>query len=108
MMQPAIRSRTLCFQGTAADRRVLVDGYTRVNINDRSVGSFAAKLDPGLQAEVAGTDVMFRKLMASDIPVRVTNPDWGYSVSIIQRGNHKKLLVADNIRVRGRYQFQRS
>lgn len=57
----------------AADRRVLVDGYTRVNINDTRLTRRVLR-DPVLAGEVAATDAMFRKLIASGVPVRVTNP----------------------------------
>ncbi len=40
----------------AIDRRVLVDDYTRVNINDRIVASRAARRDSSLRAEVLATD----------------------------------------------------
>ncbi len=78
----------------AADRRVLVDDYTRVNINDRSLNSTAARRDAILQAEVAATDAMFRGLVAGGTQVRITNPIGRLGLNYPAR-NHKKLIVAD-------------
>lgn len=88
----------------AADRRVLVDDYTRVNLNDRSVRSRAARRDTALMAEVAATDRMFRGLVAGGASVRVTNPIGRWGANYPAR-NHKKLLVADDVAYLGGVNF---
>jgi cardiolipin synthase len=88
----------------AEDRRVLVDDYTRVNINDRGVKSRASRRDAALQAEVASTDVMFRSLTTSGVAVRVTNPILPFGLNYPCR-NHKKLIVADNVAYVGGINF---
>ena len=55
----------------AADRRVLVDDYTRHVINDRFL---AMSRDPALHAEAAATWAMFEALQAGGAGVRLTNP----------------------------------
>ena len=88
----------------AADRRVLVDDYTRVNINDRAVASRAGRRDAALRAEVAATDTMFRGLIASGVAVRVTNPIQPLGLNYPCR-NHKKLVVADDVAYVGGVNF---
>ena len=88
----------------AADRRVLVDDYTRVNINDRSVGSRGGRDDPCLRKEVAATDLMFRVLRDRGVRVRVTNPILPLGLNYPCR-NHKKLIVADNVAYVGGVNF---
>ena len=80
----------------AADRRVLVDDYSRLTVNDRAVRSRAGRRDLALQAEVAATDRMFRDLAAGGAPVRVTNPVGRFGANYPAR-NHKKLIVADDV-----------
>ena len=75
-------------RSTAADRRVLVDGYTRVNINDTRLSRRALR-DSALAAEVAATDAMLGGLIGSGAPVRVTNPVNPASDSTIRRGDHQ-------------------
>lgn len=79
----------------AADRRVLVDDYTRLMINDRLVRSPAGLLDGGLQREAASTARMFDALVAGGVPVRVTNRVGRWGGGYAAR-NHKKLIVADD------------
>ena len=90
--------------GLAADRRILVDDYTRVNINDRSVRTGRSRRDPALQAEVAATDAMFRGLVSAGVRVRVTNPIAPFGLNYPCR-NHKKLIVADDIAYVGGINF---
>ena len=94
-------------ESRAVDRRVLVDDYTRVNINDRAVRSSAARRDASLQAEVTATDTLFRGLVAAGVPVRVTNPIGRLALNYPAR-NHKKLIVADDVAYVGGVEFQRS
>jgi cardiolipin synthase len=77
----------------ASDRRVLVDDYSRHNLND----SFLAfSNDAALQAEAISTWDMFDRLVAQGAGVRVTNPVGRNPLRFPAR-NHKKLLVMDNV-----------
>jgi cardiolipin synthase len=88
----------------AADRRVLVDHYTRFVINDKFVLSPRYWLDTELRREVRATTAMFRSLVAAGVGVRVTNP---VGPLLIRYGlrNHKKLIVADNVAYLGGVNF---
>ncbi len=78
---------------TVADRRVLVDDYTRHVINDRFL---ALSWDPALQAEASATWDMFDGLKASGTGLRMTNPMGRNPIAYATR-NHKKLLVIDQV-----------
>ncbi len=88
----------------AANRRVLVDDYTRVNINDTSLASAAARADAALQSEVGATGRMFRNLSDRGVPVRLTNPIGRLGLNYPCR-NHKKLIVADGVAYIGGMNF---
>ncbi len=85
----------------AADRRVLVDDYTRNVINDRFL---ALTRDPVLHAEAAATHAMFAGLIAGGAGVRTTNPVGGNPLRYPLR-NHKKLLVIDDVAYLGGINF---
>lgn len=91
-------------QSDAADRRVLVDDYTRVVVSDRFVLSPHYLLSKAFRAEIRATRAMFSGLAASGIGVRVTNPIAG---SLLRYGvrNHKKLIVADDVAYLGGLNF---
>jgi cardiolipin synthase len=80
-------------QSQAADRRVLVDDYTRHVINDTFL---ALTRDTAIQTEAAETVAMFRRLLAAGACVRVTNPIGRNPLRYALR-NHKKLLVIDDV-----------
>ncbi len=88
----------------APDRRVLVDDYTRLVINDRWVGGRGLRLDPALRAEVAATDAMFVGLRRGGVGVRRTNPI-GPGLFNYPARNHKKLIVADDVAYLGGVNF---
>lgn len=88
----------------AADRRVLVDDYTRFVISDRFVYSPHALLNPDFRAELAATRGMFDAMCQSGVGVRVTNPAGLLWVGFAFR-NHKKLIVADNTAYLGGINF---
>ena len=88
----------------AADRRVLVDDYTRVNINDCALGSRAGRRDAALQAESLATDAMFRALVDAGVGVKITNPILPLGLNYPCR-NHKKLIVADDVAYIGGVNF---
>ena len=88
----------------AADRRVLVDAYTRVVISDRWVGGPKFLLAPELRRETEATSAMFAGLTARGVPVRVTNP-FGPLMANYPARSHKKLIVADNVAYIGGINF---
>ena len=76
----------------AADRRVLVDDYTRHVVNDTFL---ALSRNAALHGEAAETRAMFGRLSAAGAGVRVTNPLGRNPLRYATR-NHKKLLVMDD------------
>lgn len=76
----------------AADRRVLVDDYTRHVINDTFLKTSP---DPAIHAEATATWAMFDRLRGAGAGVRVTNP-MGRSWLRYPLRNHKKLIIADD------------
>ena len=77
---------------TAADRRLLVDDYTRHVINDTFL---ALSRDATLHAEAAATWTLFDAVKASGAGLRLTNPVGRNPLRYATR-NHKKLLVIDD------------
>ena len=77
----------------AADRRVLVDDYTRHVLNDTFL---LFSRDPVLAAEARATWGMLDELERNGAGVRVTNPVGGNPLRYPVR-NHKKLLVMDGV-----------
>jgi cardiolipin synthase len=77
----------------AADRRVLVDDYTRQVINDTFL---ALTRKPAIHAEARATAAMFGRLLRQGAGVRVTNPIGRNPLRYALR-NHKKLLVIDDV-----------
>lgn len=80
----------------AARRRVRVDAYSRVMINDRRVASRAGRRDAPLQAEAAATLAMFAGLKARGVEVTWTSPIRAMWRDYPFR-NHRKLIVADDV-----------
>jgi cardiolipin synthase len=77
----------------AADRRILVDDYTRHVINDRIL---LTTRDPAIHAEAEATHLMFGRLMDLGVGVRITQPIERRPLRYPLR-NHKKLLVIDDV-----------
>ena len=88
----------------AADRRVLVDDYTRFVVSDHFVYSPHNLIDPDVRAEVKTTRAMFDDLSKTGIGVRVTNPAGPLLAGFAFR-NHKKLIVSDNAAYLGGINF---
>jgi cardiolipin synthase A/B len=88
----------------AADRRVLVDDYTRVVVSDCFVKSPRYLADRAFREEVRATRAMFRDLNATGVGVRTTNPIAGRLPRYGVR-NHKKLIVADGVAYVGGVNF---
>jgi cardiolipin synthase len=91
-------------QSSAADRRVLVDQFTRYVVSDRFVRLPAWMLDAGLRSEVEATRAMFRRMAEAGVGVRTTNP-MGPLLSGFAFRNHKKLIVADDVAYIGGINF---
>ena len=77
----------------AADRRVLVDDYSRHVINDTFL---ALSCDPALHAEARATWAMFDAIRRSGADLRLTNPVGRNPLNYPLR-NHKKLIVTDGV-----------
>ncbi|HEY1605884.1 MAG TPA: phosphatidylserine/phosphatidylglycerophosphate/cardiolipin synthase family protein [Allosphingosinicella sp.] len=88
----------------AADRRVLVDDYTRVVVSDHFVLSPHYLLNRAFRDEVRATRAMFRGLIRDGVRVRTTNPIAGRLARYGVR-NHKKLIVADDVAYIGGFNF---
>jgi cardiolipin synthase A/B len=88
----------------AADRRVLVDSYTRHVVSDALVWSPKLLLDPVFRGEVKATSAMFKTMSANGVGVRVTNPPGPLFLGFAAR-NHKKLLLADDVAYVGGLNF---
>jgi cardiolipin synthase len=88
----------------AADRRVLVDAYSRVVLSDKWVGPPRFLLPRERRAEAAATDAMFRALKDGGVGVKLTNPLSRLMTSYPAR-NHKKLIVADDVAYIGGINF---
>ncbi len=78
----------------AADRRILVDDYSRNVINDTMLALPGASA--ALRAEAQATLDMFAGLVADGVGVRITNPVLGHPLRYPLR-NHKKLLAMDDV-----------
>jgi cardiolipin synthase len=88
----------------AADRRVLVDDYSRVVVSDCFVLSPRYLLNRPFRDEVKATRAMFRGLKDDGVSVRRTNPIAGRAARYGVR-NHKKLIVADDVAYVGGFNF---
>jgi cardiolipin synthase len=88
----------------AADRRVLVDHFSRFVISDRFIRSPAYLTDKAFRQEVRATHEMFRAMRTSGVGVRLTNP-MGLLLSGFAFRNHKKLIVADDVAYIGGINF---
>ena len=88
----------------APDRRVLVDSYSRLNVNDSAVFSPRLLRDGAFRREVRDTRAMFRDLARRGAGVRATNPVGLNPLRYAVR-NHKKLIVADDVAYVGGINF---
>jgi cardiolipin synthase len=79
----------------AADRRVLVDTFTRYVVSDRLVHHPRNLLDPALRSEVRATRRLFRDLERGGVPVRFSGP-LGPFLSRAPARDHKKLVLVDD------------
>lgn len=88
----------------AQDRRVIVDGYSRVVLSDQWARWPMARMTDALRAEKQATRAMFDGLSAAGVGVRVTNPvDW--FLANYPARNHKKLIIVDDVAYLGGINF---
>jgi cardiolipin synthase len=78
----------------AADRRIVVDCFTKHWINDKGIRYLHNRFDRALQEEARATDRMWVDLGAAGAQVRFTNPLGPFMVRGPAR-NHKKLVILD-------------
>jgi cardiolipin synthase len=78
----------------AADRRVVIDEFTRHVVSDKFIYHPKHLFDRELRREVAATRRMVEDLRAAGVGVRFTNPA-GWFYSRMPMRNHKKLVVLD-------------
>ena len=79
----------------ATDKRIAVDSFSKVIINDKFINAPTHIFDRQLHQEVADTAQMMRDLAAGDVRVKYTNPLGLFLHKILAR-NHKKLIVIDD------------
>lgn len=79
---------------SAADRRIVVDSFSRHVINDKVVWHPKNLLDRGLRAEARETDRLVDDLRRRGVGLRYVNPIGPFFVNLPAR-NHKKLVVVD-------------
>jgi len=105
----SVRVQTLSFEGDgaglglaremlgspAADRRLLIDSYTRYIQSDRFLYSPRARLDAELRGEVARTYDAIGRMRRDGVGVRFTNPP-GMLLRRFAARDHKKLALIDD------------
>lgn len=79
----------------AADRRILIDDYTRYWLSDRFIYGLSALRDPVLQAEVKATRAMLRRLDAGGVGTRFVSP-LGFLFRRLAVRDHKKIMLIDD------------
>jgi cardiolipin synthase A/B len=82
-------------ESPAADRRLLIDSYTRYILSDRFLYTPKARLDPELREEAARTWRMVDDLRAGGVGVRWTNSP-GPLLHRFAARDHKKLALVDD------------
>jgi cardiolipin synthase len=79
----------------SVDRRLIVDDYPHLVLNDRFLYSPAALLDHELWREARASYELAKTLQSQGIKVRWANP-MGWRVNRLAARNHKKILVVDD------------
>jgi cardiolipin synthase A/B len=88
--------RSLLLESPAADRRLLVDSFTKVILSDRFLYTPGALLDGDLRREARLTRELIEELRSGGVGVRFTNP-LGTLLSRIASRNHRKLVLVDEM-----------
>jgi cardiolipin synthase len=84
----------LLLDSRAADRRVLVDSFTRHVVSDRFLWRPDNLVRPALRRETDATRGLHRRLGRAGVALRFTNPPGPLLVRLPFR-NHKKLVIVD-------------
>lgn len=80
--------------GSAPDKRILADSFTRIVLSDRFRYSPANIFDVSLRSEARETAAMISRLRSAGVKITFTNP-YGASPRKLLSRNHKKLIVID-------------
>lgn len=83
----------------AKDKKLLIDSYSKLVINDHFVPSLKYLKDDTFRAEVKATNQLIQEARAAGIAVKFTNPVGLLGLKYPLR-NHKKMVVID-----GKYSF---
>ncbi|MEO9488406.1 MAG: phosphatidylserine/phosphatidylglycerophosphate/cardiolipin synthase family protein [Ekhidna sp.] len=78
----------------AKDKRLLIDSYSKVVINDHFIKSFKYLLDSAFRNEVKETSKLIKEAKKAGIEVKFTNPI-GLLGQKYPLRNHKKMVVVD-------------
>lgn len=78
----------------AADKRLLIDSYSKVVINDHFVHSSKYLFDSTFRSEVKNTRRLIKRAKESGIQVKFTNPV-GFLMVKYPLRNHKKMVIVD-------------
>jgi cardiolipin synthase A/B len=80
---------------SATDKRITVDSFSKIIINDKFIKAPTHIFDRELHQEVADTAQMMEDLAQGQVLVKYTNPLGLFCHKILAR-NHKKLIVIDD------------
>lgn len=86
---------TALLAASAQDKRIAVDSFSKIIINDKFIHAPTHFGDRQLHQEVKATAQMMQDLLEGEIKVKYTNPV-GLLLSKILARNHKKLVVIDD------------
>ncbi|GAB4538262.1 MAG: hypothetical protein Tsb0014_27770 [Pleurocapsa sp.] len=79
----------------ATDKRIIVDNFSKIIINDKLIKAPTHIFDKPLHQEVKETKQMMQNLVENNIKIKFTNPLGFLWIHLLAR-NHKKLMVIDD------------
>jgi cardiolipin synthase len=79
----------------ASDKRIIVDNFSKIIINDKFIKAPTHIFDGHLHQEVQDTKQMMQNLVENNIKIKFTNPLGFFWIHLLAR-NHKKLMVIDD------------
>ncbi len=88
----------------AKEKKLLIDSYSKLVINDHFVPSIKYLNDATFKAEVKATCVLVEEAIENGIDVQFTNPV-GFLALKYPLRNHKKMVVIDNVSFLGGINF---
>jgi cardiolipin synthase A/B len=80
---------------TASDRRLIIDSFSKIIINDKFIKAPTHLFDRQLHQEVKETSQTLQTLESNGVKIKFTNP-LGFLLTKILARNHKKLVVIDD------------